>query len=88
MKTLEIKELKGSSKGKGAALLTRTKQWLKNESSDETSNKVSWTYIGLGMAVVVLVIMYPALKSGTFNVSSYFTSITGGAKSEPSGWSK
>lgn len=86
MKTLLVKKQHTSKKG--SALLGRVKEWLKNEASDENANKVVWTYIGIGIAMLILTIMAAAAIAGTTNVADFFTGVTEGENNQPSGWKK
>ncbi|AJQ62747.1 putative secreted protein (plasmid) [Bacillus thuringiensis serovar morrisoni str. 4AA1] len=89
MQTLAIKTKKGQGfLNKGKDLLRKGKSWLLNESSDETTDKAVWMYIGVGVALVVLTIILLALKTGTTNIADLFVSVTKGSKTEPSGWGK
>jgi hypothetical protein len=90
MKTLAI-ETKKKGTGflnKGKDLLRKSKSWLLNESSDETTDKAVWMYIGVGVALVVLTILLVAMKTGTGNIADFFVSVKKGSKVEPSGWGK
>jgi hypothetical protein len=91
MKTLAIETKKGTgflNKGKDL-LRKKSKSWLLNESSDETTDKAVWMYIGVGVALVVLTILLVAMKTGTGNIADFFVSVTKkGSKVEPSGWGK
>jgi hypothetical protein len=89
MKTLAIEKKKGTGfLNKGKDLLRKSKSWLLNESSDETTDKAVWMYIGVGVALVVLTILLVAMKTGTGNIADFFVSVTKGSKVEPSGWGK
>jgi hypothetical protein len=90
MKTLAIEKKKKRTGflNKGKDLLKKSKSWLLNESSDETTDKAVWMYIGVGVALVVLTILLVAMKTGTGNIADFFVSVKKGSKVEPSGWGK